>query len=412
MPSGLSSMTSRTVHLAGDASNARPLGPEAKGAAGVFSISLHDGPAAIATEWRALETEAVTPLFQSLGWIEAWCRTAASPAGETPLIVAGRDEAGRLAFVWPLAVTRRLGVPTLTWLGQSFGGYFLGVYRRDAVPLLTQPVLQELFGRIADERPELAASYLTGMPLHWQGIENPLLQLGRDPFAVPAYEVALPAEFTTLYDACFGKKTQSGLRRKEKQLAALGEVLIGVAEAGDERLALYETFKVQKARQLAADGKANVFADPAIDAFFADLASQPASASALELSSLDVGDDHAATFMGARFKDRYYFLQTSLGEGEPQRSSPGLILMRETIARQCREGVSVFDMGPGFGPHKATWKPQSFDRFALSRALSPRGIVPALLARAALHLREVMRNSKRVDGLVRRLRALVAGRTA
>ena len=74
--------------------------------------------------------------------------------------MAGRHAYVRLAFVWPFAITHRYGVKTLSWLGQSYDGYFLGVYGPDVMPLLTRSVMSALLRNISRERPDLGALHL------------------------------------------------------------------------------------------------------------------------------------------------------------------------------------------------------------------------------------------------------------
>ena len=149
-------------------------------------------------------------IYQSVDWIKNWCQTTAPMSGEAPLIVAGRFSDGRLAFVWPSAITRRYSVKTLSWLGQSYDGHFLGVYGPDVMPLLTRPVMSSLLRDITRKRPDLAALHLLRMPLMWQGRENPFARLSRQPFA-PSYEIKLSSFYRmrlswTLKSVCYAPK--------------------------------------------------------------------------------------------------------------------------------------------------------------------------------------------------------------
>ena len=328
-----------------------------------FFLTFHRDVSPIEVEWRELETVGVATIYQSVDWIKNWCQTTAPMSGEAPLIVAGRFSDGRLAFVWPFAITRRYSVKTLSWLGQSYDGHFLGVYGPDVMPLLTRPVMSSLLRDITRKRPDLAALHLLRMPLMWQGQENPFARLSRQPFA-PSYEIKL-SSFKELYGRCFSKASRHGISRKEKKLIALGAVKECPINA-EGRVAVYETFRRQKAVQLAGLAQSNVFEDSAVDAFFkAVLSCTDLNSFVLDISSLGVGHDVGATFIGARFKDRYYFIQTSLGEFEFKRLSPGFFLMRDAIARECESGTSVYDLGPGVGRHKDSLESKHATTFCL-----------------------------------------------
>ena len=311
----------------------------------------------------------------------------------------GAPADGSLAFVWPFAMTRRYGVKTLSWLGQSYDGYFLGVYGPDVMPLLTRPVMSSLLRDITRERPDLAALHLLRMPLTWQGQGNPFARLTRQPF-LPSYEMKLRKEFKELYEICFSGLSRNKIARGERKLAALG-ALIDLATSPEERLAVYETFKQQKAVQLAAAGQGNVFEDTAIDAFFTAVFSCTELRSfELDLSSLPVGPDIGATSIGARFKDRYYGMQTSLGDFEFKKLSPGFLLKRDAIARQCKCGASAFDLGPGAGWHKDSWHPSKLPRFATCIPLKPTGVLATALSIADLRARSAARSSRLVSKIL------------
>lgn len=350
-----------------------------------YSIELFRDLDALLPEWRELEATGISTLYHSIGWVERWCRAAARALDEEPLFVAGRDSDGRLAFIWPFAETRRLGVKTLVWLGDSFGGCFFGVYRADAGSALTRPVLSSLLEAIAAER-GLAAAYLSCMPLVWHGFENPFARLPREPFTA-CYTLPLSNDFDGLYKSCFSSKSRQTHRRRSRQIAEFGSVQLESCGTHTERLELLEIFLRQKAIQLEAKRESNVFVVPAIAAFFRTLAE---ATSPLEFLSLRVDADPAAIFLGARHKDRFYFIQASHDQDAYGRLSPGFLLLRELIARECQSGTSVFDMGPGEGPHKAAWQPQVLTRFATCISFTASGSAATALAIVKLRAREAL----------------------
>src|SRR4051812_2363808 len=87
-----------------------------------ITLSLHDDMAELETDWRRFEQHADCTVFQSFDWLSLWCRHIGKPADVRPAIVAGRDKAGALVFLMPLAVTPGL-LRRLTFLGDGLCDY-------------------------------------------------------------------------------------------------------------------------------------------------------------------------------------------------------------------------------------------------------------------------------------------------
>lgn len=380
--------------------------PASVGRVAGFKLDYHDDPGQLADAWRALEVNGVASLFQSYRWVSAWCRHAARPRGERPLIVVASDDTGRIAFIWPMSVVRHAGISVLGWLGQSVASYNLGLYRRDVMETLSGEQVRELLQGIAGHRPEISAVGLINQPAQWDGIANPFGRLPREPANVRSFELPLTPDFDALYQTKFSGRTRSTLRRKERNLAKLGALETTVADSIERRLEFYQLFKEQKARQFAEQGIPNYLTDPGIDAFYRELTRGGESGAIMEHAGLRVGDEVAATLCGVRFKDRFYFIQTSMTQGPLRKHSPGALLLRDQIARHCRLGAAIFDLGPGEGSHKDAWAGDEIPLMATYLPLSAKGWAATALRKAGARATRVIKQSPTLLRTARRMRKL------
>jgi len=68
-------------------------------------LSLHSNLGLIEQQWKEFEQFADCTAFQSFDWLSAWqLHIGGSKAETTPCVILGFDDAGRLLFIFPLAV--------------------------------------------------------------------------------------------------------------------------------------------------------------------------------------------------------------------------------------------------------------------------------------------------------------------
>lgn len=331
-----------------------------------FTVSLHGEHKPLADVWRELEQHGIGCLYQSYVWTSAWCENVAEAWGEEPLFVVGRDQQDNVAFLLPFALTRKFGTTVLGWLGQGHSNYNLGFVRSDVFAELEPGLLQNLFRTIARERSDIAAVHLFNQPMIWDGRDNPFALLASQQSADCSYEMQLRGDFDALYNERFGKRSRSSLARKERKL---GQYEVVEASTPAERIRILDVFLEQKSKQFAAQGISNVFADPAIENFYREIA-KTADDPCVTYNAITIDDEIIATYNGMTYDDRFYLLTASLTGKDMRRWSPGQILIREQIAERSRRGCKVFDFGSGEGPVKTAWAADSkplADSFMLLR---------------------------------------------
>ena len=90
---------------------------------GDIRITVHEDLSAIERDWRAFEPQADCTVFQSFDWLATWQRHIGARNGVRPAIVVGRDGAGTILFLLPLAVRPAGFARELTWLGTELCDY-------------------------------------------------------------------------------------------------------------------------------------------------------------------------------------------------------------------------------------------------------------------------------------------------
>jgi CelD/BcsL family acetyltransferase involved in cellulose biosynthesis len=372
-----------------------------------FDVETGDGLTTSA-DWTAFEREAVATLFQTSAWLSAWTRVAAAAHDETPVIAIGRRSDGRIGMILPLALTRRLGRPTLTWLGQSHLNYAMPLYAADVMARAQPSDMAALIRRIAADV-GADAIFLTDQPLSWQGRSNPLAAAAGSGGINDSFSLALDADFDTQYKVLFSSKTRSQLRRKSRRLADIGAVEVGTAATTDERLHLLETFFAMKRGQLAEQGAANPFQVPAIQAFYRDLATHPSTdKAALEITSLAVSGRIAAIALAMRHGDTCYMLNTAFAADEDLRdASPGKLLIHDHVAASHRAGARTYDFGPGDAAYKADWHATTVPLATLTLGITTTGRLIAAALTATHRTKRAIKRSPRLWHAAQTLRRML-----
>jgi CelD/BcsL family acetyltransferase involved in cellulose biosynthesis len=178
----------------------------------------------------------------------------------------------------------------------------------------------------------------------------------------------------------FAADRRSDLRRARRRAEQLGEVTFELISPLREELGppLEEAFRVEAAGWKGREGTA-LAADERRRVFFTRYAEAAADAGILRLAFLRVGGRTAAIQLATECGGRFWLLKVGYDE-EFKRSSPGTLLMLETIRYAAVRGLESFELLGRVEPWTRMWTEQERECVAL-RAYPPR---PAGLAAAAL----------------------------
>jgi CelD/BcsL family acetyltransferase involved in cellulose biosynthesis len=386
-------------------------------AAGDVRLTIHQDLAAIEHDWLAFEQHADCTVFQTFEWLSAWQRNVGERNGVTPLIVAGRDDAGRLLFLFPFAIEPGRLARRLRWLGSDLCDYnaplLAADYSERGYPAGFLSVWRDIVQRL-QSHPKWSYDLidLEKMPETVGGQANPFLRLGASVHPRGAYHTHLAGDWETYYAAKRSTSTRRRDRTKRNRLGDLGAVAFATPDSAADITDTLDTLMVQKARSLAEMGAANIFARPGYPEFFRDLATSPRTRELVHVSRLDVGSTAAAINLGVVFRGCYYHILASYADGEIARFGPGVAhlhdLLRYAIGRNCR----TFDFTIGDERYKRDWCDAELTLYDHVVIAGVRGAVAAAPIVALRRLKGLIRNNPKLLDWAKRARARAGSLTA
>ena len=346
-------------------------------------------------EWRGLEARVpeATP-FQGFDWCRAWLESASrgGPA-ETLRVLAIRHD-GRLRLLWPLAVRRLWGFRVAHWLAEPLTQYG---------DVLVEPEQRRRWLEAAWN--EIRA-WKDVDALEFRRIRADAAIMAVPDVAAEASRALDHAPFVDLRagagSALRTSRTRNTLRRRLKQLQALGPVHCDLVETpAEQRRAVAEALRF-KARWLEARGLASAgLSHPASEATLMALAER----GRLFVGRLGVGDETAALEVGLVQGRRYCsFIQGY--DARFAQHGPGRVLVWQLIERCPDLGIDVFDfLAPAY-EHKREWASGETPMGDCILPCSTKGVAAAsYLARIKPALKEIYARlpagaRRRVAGLV------------
>lgn len=334
------------------ASAARPVAAAAPACA--LRVSVAAGFEAAEATWRRLEAEAVFTPYQRFDW-QALFHGRLGGA-QAPCLVMLGDETGARRALLPLAITRHGGLGIASFIGGKHANFNMGLWQRDFAAAMTAAGLRQALRQVAAESAERIDLFrLTGQPLEWDGMANPLALLPHQPAASGGHRLSLGADAEAVLARVVSPNSRRKLRKKERTLGEHGAVAFKVAETPEEARRFIDLFLVYKAARFKALGIANVFDVPGMRDFLVDgaLHGLAAGRPVIELSALTVAGEPVALYGGTVANGRYSAMFNAITGGPLMRFSPGELLLHHLIGQACARGLAVFDLGVGDADYKS-----------------------------------------------------------
>jgi CelD/BcsL family acetyltransferase involved in cellulose biosynthesis len=180
-------------------------------------------------------------------------------------------------------------------------------------------------------------------------------------------------------EAKFGSDRRSDLRRARRRAEQLGEVTTEILAPRPEDVAplIDELLRVEAAGWKGREGTA-LAADAPRRRFFERFAELAAEAGFLRIAFLRIDGRAAAVQLAAECGGRFWLLKVGYDE-EFKRSSPGSLLMLETIRHAAGRGLASYELLGTAEPWTRVWTERERECLAI-RAYPPR---PAGFAAAA-----------------------------
>lgn len=354
-------------------------------------------------QWLALEAYGLASPYQRYDWVRAYARHALASDGAELQIVRVASPGGRALAILPLAVRRKTGMTTASFVGGKHANFHMGVFDPGFAARLDDSGALQLLNDAAAAMGGVDAFILHYQPITWNGIANPLARIDAQPSPSQAYKLPLLADC----DATLANSMSSHARKKHKNKRArfseLGPSQMLIASTKAEQARILEVFFRQKALRFAQMSVPDPFSDVGVRQFL----TQAAADGAIELAALELNGALVATYVGAVHQGRFTGMATSF-EPDPavMKVSPGEILLIELIRHQCRKGLSVFDLGVGEARYKATICNQTEDLVDSFIAITPKGRLVAWMSRELQRIKRAIKASPLAFAVLARLRKL------
>ena len=291
--------------------------------------------------------------------------------------MAGRDAAGALLFLFPLAIETRGLLRQLSWLGSDLCDYNAPLLCPDFAQLVGSARFVQLWHDIVarlrhDPNLRCDVISLEKMPEAVGAQRNPFLQLDTRTQSERRLRRAIGRHLGGLlqpkailrHPAPRPQQTQEACRVRRGSLFNPD-----VAEIGRTLDVLFE----QKAQAFAHMGVANIFAKPGQREFYREVATDPHTRHLVHVSRLDTGDAFAAINLGLMFRNRYYHVLASYDGGEVSKFGPGAAHLHELLRHAIEQKCNVFDFTIGDERYKRDWSDTQIKLYDHVAAVTLRG---------------------------------------
>lgn len=361
-------------------------------------VEVHHGLEGVTSQWRELEKAGTASPHQRLAWFKAWIQTAGTARGEAPLIVTATDKQARTTLLLPLVVRSRFGLTVASFAGGRHANFNTPLLRSGLA--LDAGQVERLFSEISRLRPDLDLLVLEAMPPAWEGVDNPLVGSSARPHSASG-SLLSSTEPGRAFDIPARRRKE---RWRDRQMLQHGAVAVQRAASPVEATRALMVFAAQKADWFKTRGIEDPFQVPGVLDFFNALAIEPTSG--FELYCLTVGDTVAAVAGIILGRSRVSLMFVSYDAASPVAAySPGIRLIQEVMAVTRQRGFAEFDFGLGEASYKARFGARLEPSVVLTRALTPRGRLGALVVESQRRAKIAAKRRPWLAGFLTRLQS-------
>ncbi|MCU1273286.1 MAG: protein involved in cellulose biosynthesis (CelD)-like protein [Bryobacterales bacterium] len=303
-------------------------------------------------EWEELESRCVCHLFQNYRFLRSWLETASRYTNDRPAVVLYWEE-GILRAIFPGCLTKRKGIPVVTWLGGFHVIDYGDILFDDSGRL---PLADFIGGALELLKKQAGLRVCFLHNVREDALVYPYLQA----HFLPCGETVAPfirisGDFEPYFDSLkvLRKNMKSDTLRQIKRLSALGTLEFRVVERYDPMLnQIVREFLEQKERRLREIGGAGVGILPYYDDFlFAEVNENPYA----HVSYIALNGEIIAVHIGYIYKNRrmYYYMPSF--DSDLATYSPGRVLTYYLVEDCFTNGVEIFDLTIGAEAYKYHW---------------------------------------------------------
>jgi CelD/BcsL family acetyltransferase involved in cellulose biosynthesis len=357
--------------------------------------------------WRRLESgrSLATP-YQRFDLLSAWQYHVGAGNGVTPFIVVGLDDAGEPLFLWPFGRTRKGPLKVVRFLGSKHANFNVGLWRRDSLATIGARELRDVFDGFAARGQDVDLIALFNQPLTWDDVRNPFSLLPHQASVDMSARLSFDPATKEAVDDGLSRSMRSRLRSKERKLRNLPgyRYLQAATDADIDRL--LDSFFALKSIHMAAQGLANVFADPGVVEFLREACHRnlPNGRRLIEIHALEGSGEVLALFGIVADDYRFSSMFNTYTLGENARHSPGLVLLTHMVADCAARGLRNFDIGVGRAHYKSFFCREPEPLFDTFFPLTRRGRLAASAFGTTFAIKRVIKQNQALWSAVQALR--------
>ncbi|MTI04840.1 GNAT family N-acetyltransferase [Roseibium denhamense] len=319
-----------------------------------------------------------------------------------PVLAAVACAGKPLAFL-PFSLKSRLGIKELSCLGHEDGNHYQGIWDEDALPAFDRQAVLDILSRLAKEvRADLIS--LQNVPDVLLGRPHPLVLERSTVSPNPVFARDLPTDFEQFFKETHTKSARKNLLRKERHLAASGDLKIIKASSLEDMDAGLAAFLDQRAIRARETGIPNAFGTAPSQRFLGQLAGLEGAPRSMDIWWLETNGVIRATYLCHEHRGCLYAYSNSVAHDETLPHSPGLVLLKQLVAYACAsKHLHRLDLGLGQERYKAGWaEPVTLKNSVLPITL--RGQAWAWIELQKIRLKASIRSSAVLWLMIRRLR--------
>jgi CelD/BcsL family acetyltransferase involved in cellulose biosynthesis len=360
-------------------------------------------PEEVASIWDIVGDHGSLTAYQRLDWIERVVRHLAKTARAEPIfIVVAERTTGRVIALVPLALTRRFGLRTVSWLDLGVCDYAAPVIAPGWAIRPHEAVA--FWAAVRAVLPPADLIQIERIPATVEGMTNPLALLpGAEPMTMHASGVAIEGDPATLLARLCRPSTLKDLGKQRRRLERAGPVRFACAGTPADVDALFDALVEQRRSRFAAMGRFDLLIRQEVQDFYRDAAHDGLTGGAARLLGLSVdGQWIAAAYCLVHRGTLHGLLLTTTSEDRWRNTSPGAQIVTECLRWAREQGLDYFDFTVGNHAYKQDFGVESRELKSYRSALTLAGRCIASLETAG---ERVMQTVERYPAVYSKLRA-------
>jgi CelD/BcsL family acetyltransferase involved in cellulose biosynthesis len=373
-----------------------------------LTLSVYTSLAPVEALWTAFQEHAYSTFYQSFLWCRAWCETVGKSKDIEIRIVTATDQYAGIAFILPLQIRRRSGVRVLEWLGAPHTTYGQSLLAPFFIPRSCE-WFSNNWAQIVTLAGPVDAVHLVNMPDTFEENLHPLQQLFNMRGPNRCYRMALGPDYDTLLAQKRSKETRRYYRKKERGLAARGNLSFSSPASKAETHATLRTMFEQQEKRLGERGVHGIFNALERNFIHRMVDIQDEAHPVLVPYFLSFQGGVLAVLLGGIHGNTFWAMISSLAETDLRKYSPGDLALRRTIEASCNRGLHSFDFAAGDTEYKLHWADDVTPLYVLLAATNLRGLPWACLMAAGTAVKRLIKQSPAIRNAAMSLRKALLG---